>query len=95
MTVNKNNLLDMSKSLNEGAIQHKTWKVGSRYWNIIQASEFYDMDKKLCDFTEEEMNRLLFSDAVSIQSKGAKVAQSFSYEGIVKRLIKRKKTSGG
>lgn len=95
MTVNKNNLLDMSKSLNEGAIQHKTWKVGSRYWNIIQASEFYDMDKKLCDFTDEEMDRLLYSEAVSIQSKGAKVAQSFSYEGIVKRLIKRKKDERG
>ncbi|MBD5450905.1 MAG: excinuclease ABC subunit UvrA [Lachnospiraceae bacterium] len=95
MTVNKNKLLDMGKSLNEGAIQHKTWKVGSRYWNIIRASEFYDMDKKLCDFTEEEMNRLLYSEAVSIQSKGAKVAQSFSYEGIVKRLIKRKKDERG
>lgn len=95
MTINKNKLLDMSKSLNEGAIQHKTWKVGSRYWNIIQASEFYDMDKKLCDFTKEEMDKLLFSDAVSIQSKGAKVAQSFSYEGIVKRLIKRKKDERG
>lgn len=95
MTVNKNKLLDMNKSLNEGAIQHKTWKVGSRYWNIIQASEFYDMDKKMCDFTEEEMNRLLFSDAVPIQSKGAKVAQSFSYEGIVKRLVKRKKDERG
>lgn len=95
MTVNKNRLLDMNRSLNEGAIQHKTWKVGSRYWNIIRASEYYDMDKKLCDFTEEEMNKLLFSDAVSIQSKGAKVAQSFSYEGIVKRLIKRKKDERG
>lgn len=95
MTVNKNKLIDMNKSLNEGAIQHKTWKVGSRYWNIIQASEFYDMNKKLRDFTEEEMNRLLFSDAVSIQSKGAKVAQSFSYEGIAKRLVKRKKDERG
>lgn len=95
MTVDKNRLLDWNKSLNEGAIQHKTWKVGSRYWNIIQASEFYDMDKKLSDFTEEEIDKLLFSDAVSIQSKGAKVAQSFSYEGIVKRLIKRKKDERG
>ncbi len=95
MTVEWNKLIDRDKSLNEGAIRHKTWKVGSRYWNIIQASEFYDMDKKLRDFTEEEMNRLLFSDAVSIQSKGAKVAQSFSYEGIVKRLVKRKKDERG
>lgn len=95
MTVNKNALLDMNKSLNEGAIKHKTWKVESRYWNIIQASEFFDMDKKLRDFSDEEMNKLLFSNAVSVQSKGAKVAQSFSYEGIVKRLIKRKKDERG
>ena len=95
MTVNREKLLDMDKSLNEGAIQHKTWKVGSRYWNIIQASEFYDMDKKLRDFAPEEVDRLLFSEAVSIQSKGAKVAQSFSYEGIARRLIKRKKDERG
>ena len=61
----------MNKSLNEGAIKHKTWKVESRYWNIIQASEFFDMDKKLRDFSDEEMNKLLFSNAVSVQSKGA------------------------
>lgn len=95
MSVSKEKLLDMNKSLNEGSIQHKTWKVGSRYWNIIQASEFFDMDKKLCDFTEEEMNKLLYSNAVNINSKEAKVAQSFSYEGIVKRLIKRKKDERG
>lgn len=95
MTIHREKLLDMNKSLNEGAIQHKTWKVGSRYWNIIRASGFYDMDKKLRDFTPEEMDRLLFSEAVSIESKDAKVAQSFSYEGIAKRLIKRKKDERG
>jgi excinuclease UvrABC ATPase subunit len=95
MTVNINSLLNMNLSLKEGAIQHKTWKVGSRYWNIIEASEFFDMGKKLRDFTEDELAQLLYSDAVSIQSKGAKVAQSFSYEGLVKRLIKRKKDERG
>jgi len=95
MTVNKHSLINMKLSLNEGAIQHKTWKVGSRYWNIIEASEFFDMNKKLRDFTKDELDRLLFSNAISIQSKGAKVAQSFSYEGLVKRLIKRKKDERG
>jgi excinuclease UvrABC ATPase subunit len=95
MTVDKDKLFDMNLSLNGGAIRHKTWKVGSRYWNIIEASEFFDMDKKLHNFTKDELNKLLFSDAVIIQSKGAKVAQTFSYEGIVKRLIKRKKDERG
>ena len=39
MTVEWNKLIDRDKSLNEGAIRHKTWKVGSRYWNIIQARD--------------------------------------------------------
>ena len=53
-------LLDYNLSLNEGAIKHKTWKVGSRYWNIIRAINYFDMDKKLRDFSEEEMEKLLY-----------------------------------
>ena len=95
MTVDTNSLLNKNKSLNEGAILHKTWKVQSRYWNIIRASEYFDMDKKVKDFAEDDINRLLFCNAHSINSKEAKVAQSFSFEGIVKRLIKRKKDERG
>lgn len=95
MAVNIEKLLKFDCSLNEGAIQHKTWKVGSRYWNIIQATEFFDMDKKLGNFSAEEMDRLLYSDAIVIDSKSAKVAQSFTYEGVAKRLIKRKKDKRG
>jgi excinuclease UvrABC ATPase subunit len=95
MTVNKHALFDYKKSLNDGAIQHKTWKVGSRYWNIIRAIGYFDMDKKIQDFTADEFNMLLFSDAVSYQNKDAGYVQSFSYEGIVKRLIKRKKDERG
>jgi excinuclease UvrABC ATPase subunit len=95
LAVNRHELLDYGKSLNDGAIRHKTWKVGSRYWNIIRAIGFFDMDKKIQDFNDEELNVLLSSDAVSYQNKDAGYVQSFSYEGIVKRLIKRKKDERG
>jgi excinuclease UvrABC ATPase subunit len=95
MTINKHALLDYSKSLNDGAICHKTWKVGSRYWNIIRAIGFFEMDKKIKDFTKEEMDKLLFSEPISYQNKEAGYVQSFSYEGIIKRLIKRKKDQRG
>jgi excinuclease UvrABC ATPase subunit len=95
MTVNKNVLLDYRKSLNDGAIRHKTWKVGSRYWNIIRAIGYFDMAKRIQDFTHDELNMLLFSDAVSYQNNDAGYVQSFSYEGIIKRLIKRKKDDRG
>ena len=50
--------LDLSKSLNEGAVQvpfFAAWEVG-RY----AASGFFDNDKKLADYTPEEMDLLLY-----------------------------------
>lgn len=82
-------LLDYEKSLNESAIKHRTWKVGSRYWNIIKATEKFDMDKPLKDFTKEEMDFLLYADQISLENSQPGYIQNFSYQGIVKRLIRR------
>jgi excinuclease UvrABC ATPase subunit len=49
--------LDLSKSLNEGAVQvpvFAAWELGS-----YAASGFFDNDKKLSDYTPEEMDLLL------------------------------------
>lgn len=88
-------LLRFDLSLNEGAIQHKTWKVGSRYWNIIRAINYFDMDKKLADFTEEEMSMLLYRKPFVYQNDEPGHIQTFSYEGIISRLRKRKADSRG
>lgn len=88
-------LLNMNLSLNQGAILHKTWKVGSRYWNIIRAINYFDMDKKLRDFTQEEMDKLLYSPAFVYQNNEPGHVQNFSYEGIVSRLKKRKSDDRG
>jgi len=89
------NILDWNKSLNEGAILHRTWKVNSRYWNIINSSAFFDMNKKLKDFSKEERDKLLYSEPVNLQNQHAGYVQSFSYEGIIKRLTKRQADSRG
>src|SRR5688500_9767718 len=50
--------LDMSRSLKEGAVQvpvFAPWELGS-----YAASGFFDNDKKLADFTPEEMDLLLY-----------------------------------
>lgn len=88
-------IIDWDKSLNEGAILHRTWKVESRYWNIINASEFFDMNKKLKNFTQEELDKLLYSESVNLQNKHAGYVQNFSYEGIIKRMTKRQSDSRG
>lgn len=95
LTPDIHRLLDVNKSLNQGAIQHKTWKVGSRYWNIIRAIDYFDMDKKVADFTQEEMDKLLYCKPLVYQNNEPGHVQSFSYEGIVSRMKKRKSDSRG
>jgi excinuclease UvrABC ATPase subunit len=50
--------LDTSKSLNEGAILYPEYAVGSWGWDIFPQSGLFDMDKKLADYTEDEMDSL-------------------------------------
>lgn len=87
--INLNRLLDQNKSLNEGAICHRTWKVGGRLWNIIKASNLFDMDKKIGDYTDEELDTLLYSDARQYFNNALGFVQNFSYEGIISRIMKR------
>lgn len=95
LTPNIEKLIDKNLSLNQGAIQHKTWKVNSRYWNIIRAIAYFDMDKKVQDFTEEEMDKLLYCQPFVYQNNEPGHVQSFSYEGIVSRMKKRKNDDRG
>lgn len=89
MEIDLPSLIDLDKSLNEGAIKHKTWKVDGRYWNIIRAIEKFDMDKPIKYFSDEELNLLLYSPAFVYEEKEGKHIQTFTYEGIVSRMKKR------
>ena len=59
--VDLDKFLDTSKSLNDGAILFPEYAVESWGWNILTQSGLFDNDKKLADYTEEEMNLLLHS----------------------------------
>lgn len=93
--VNLNKLIDFNKSLNEGAIRHRTWKVDSRYFNIQKASQLFDMDKKIKDYSEEELHNLLYKEPTKLSQMSYGVVQTFSHEGIVTRIIKRQGDSRG
>ncbi|WOO36832.1 excinuclease ABC subunit UvrA [Anaerocolumna sp. AGMB13020] len=95
LVINANRLLDRTKSLNEGAIRHRTWKVGGRLWNIINAAQLFDMNKPLKDFTEEELDTLLYSEAKQYYNNTLGFVQNFSYEGIITRIMKRHNDSRG
>lgn len=82
-------LLDMRRSLAEGAIRHRTWKPGSRYWNIIKATGRLDMDKPVGNYSPEEMDFLLHSPPLECNNDALGFVQNFTYEGLVGRLTRR------
>ncbi|KAB8141687.1 excinuclease ABC subunit UvrA [Chloroflexia bacterium SDU3-3] len=77
-------LLDRSKSLNGGAILHPEFKVGKWMWKMYPLSGLFDNDKPIQDYSEQELDALLY---------GADVKVSFGefgskYEGLVERFTR-------
>lgn len=95
LVVDLSNLIDFNLSLNEGAVKHRTWKVNSRYFNIQKSTGYFDMDKKLKDYSEEELNLLLYKEPTTFMNQNEGFVQNWSYEGIVSRLLKRQSDSRG
>lgn len=95
LRIDLNKLIDFDKSLSEGAIKHRTWKVDSRYYHIEEAIGYFDMHKKLKDYTKEELDYLLYAPPTNYMNKSSGFVQNFSYEGIVSRLLKRQGDSRG
>ncbi len=62
--------LDTSKSLNEGAILFPEYAVGSWGWSIWTQSGLLDNDKKLADYSDEEMEQLLHAKPFKVQVGG-------------------------
>ncbi|TCW32007.1 excinuclease ABC A subunit [Marichromatium gracile] len=85
----------MNKSLQQGAIRHRTWKVGGRYWNIVAAVGMFDMNKPLQYFSDDEMEKLLFHPPLEYSNHDPGYVQTFTYEGIISRLMKRASDSRG
>lgn len=83
------NIADFSKSLSDGAIDHNNYKPGSRMYNIISTSKRLDMDKKLNDYSKDELDFLFFSPRIELSNKDNGFIQRFSHEGIITRLKSR------
>jgi len=81
--------LDKSKSLNEGAILLPEYGVSSWNWTIITQSGYFDVDKKLADYTEPEWDQLLYGKPKKIEMEFGGKAVNFTVEGIIGKLLKR------
>ena len=86
--VDLDKFLDTTKSLNEGAILYPDYAVDSWGWNILIQSELFDPDKRLADYSAEEMDLLLHSKPYKVKMQMAK-AVNLTFEGIVDKFSRK------
>ncbi|WP_353719399.1 excinuclease ABC subunit UvrA [Dyadobacter sp. 676] len=77
--------LDRTKSLNEGAILFPVFAVGTWYWKAYTFSGMLDNDKKLQDYSDEEMHTLLYGKG-TYESNYNGMTFDTKYEGLVDKF---------
>lgn len=87
--VDLNKFLDTSKSLNQGAILYPEYAVDSWGWNILTESGLFDCDKKLADYTPEEIDLLLHSKPHKVKMQMANKPVNMTFEGIVDKFSRK------
>lgn len=85
-TVNIERLLDKNKSLNEGAILFPTFEPGGWRLKRYIHSGFFDNDKKIRDYTEEELELLLYKSDIKVTTTNPKWPKTSLYEGLIPRI---------
>ena len=86
IAIDVDKLLDLDRSIEDGAIRHPAYDIGKWYWREIVQSEVVPPRKPLRRLTAAERERLLWADGVLIR----KVHQGTTYErpfdGVARKL---------
>ncbi|MFC0233406.1 excinuclease ABC subunit UvrA [Vagococcus entomophilus] len=79
-------LIDFNKSLNESPIDFPTFGYDAWRWKRYAYSGLFDLDKKIKDYTVEELNLLLYAPQQKLKNPTEKWPKTALYEGIVPRI---------
>jgi excinuclease UvrABC ATPase subunit len=77
-------LYDDSKSLNEDALTVPGYSMDGWYGRIFRGSGFFDPDKPIRDFTDDELHDLLHKEPTKIKVEGI----NLTYEGVIPKIQK-------
>src|SRR5262249_5153372 len=75
-------LIDLDRSLNDGAILVPNFGVGTWHWQIFVRSGLFDPDAKLRDYTPAQREDLLHKPATKLPSSATNV----TYEGLLVKV---------
>ena len=81
-SVDIDQLVDRSKSLNEGPINFPNFQLGGWYLRIFVDSGYFDPDKPLRDFTDAEWQQFLHGPEAKVKTSIA----NLTYYGLVDRI---------
>lgn len=84
--VDMDKALDLGKSLNEGAILLPDYSVGGWEWNMIVQAGDFDLDKRLSDYSEAELDQLLYAKARKVKMDFAGKATNITVEGVIEKF---------
>ncbi|MBZ0307150.1 MAG: excinuclease ABC subunit UvrA, partial [Anaerolineae bacterium] len=87
--VNLDVFLDISKSLNEGAILFPDYAVNNWDWALCTQTGLFDNDKKLADYSDEEMELLLHSKPYKVETTMAGKPIKLTFEGIIDKFNRK------
>ena len=77
-------LYDETKTIREGALRIPNYSMDGWYGRIFTGCGFFDPDKPIAQFTEKELNALLYKEPTRIKIEGINV----TYEGLIPRIQK-------
>jgi excinuclease UvrABC ATPase subunit len=86
MGVKADSFIDRDKSLNEGAVQVPVFAAWENA--MYQGSGLFDNDKKLRDFSPEEMDLLLYSKPRKVKMLFGGGEMNITYQGIIEKFTK-------
>ena len=89
MGANMELFLDESKSLNEGAILLPEYAPQTWGWHLLNESRFFDMDKKIADYTRKEKDLLLYGKAQKVSLKIGARTVNITYEGAIEKFTNK------
>ncbi|RNE35627.1 ATP-binding cassette domain-containing protein [Lacticaseibacillus paracasei] len=79
-------LIDPNKSLNQGAITFVSFGPDTWRWKRYAYSGLFDNDKRLGDYTNQEMDTLLYAPQQTLDHAPTKWPKTALYEGVVPRI---------
>ncbi|PAD40813.1 ATP-binding cassette domain-containing protein [Shouchella clausii] len=89
LNVDMDKAVDLSKSLNEGAIKLPDYKVDGWDWSLVVQAGPFDPDKKLSQYSDEELEKLLYGKAKKVKMDFAGKAMNVTVEGVIEKFTNK------